>query len=441
MSNADWIEREARVLTAASHRPHDPKFGPVFVRGSGARLWDVEGHDYVDFTCGYSASNFGHAFPPLVEVAARQLQTLTHLTQEPHALRVPLAEKLIRFCGFDEQSSRVHFNSTGARAVETAWKAAYAYRPGRLISLSPSYHGRSLATTALSESAVGISEFVRSDLHKRRGAEEYGYCSACSLGLSFPGCGTKCLDRLIDHLNRDSASVSAVLVEPALGARGYVFPPREYWLRLREVTRATGVTLIADEIQIGLGRAGSRLLSASQGWMADLVVLGKSLGGGIVPISAVVGRGEVLNALPQGSESETFACTPLAAAVAIEVLQQLETGGWIENGARIGERLRAELRTFAERHQINFAVEGQGATAVAEFLAAFPDLASAQKAARRFAEQCSQQRLLVHFSGPLQTRIVLIPPLTATDFEVEDGLKRMNQAFEGTFGLATIPNP
>ena len=228
MSNADWIEREARVLTAASHRPHDPKFGPVFVRGSGARLWDVEGLDYVDFTCGYSASNFGHAFPPLVDIAARQLQTLTHLTQEPHALRAPLAEQLIRFCGFDEQSSRVHFNSTGARAVETAWKAAYAYRPGRLISLSPSYHGRSLATTALSESTVGISDFVRSDLHERRGPEEYGYCSACSLGLSFPSCGTKCLDRLIDHLNRDSASVSAVLVEPALGARGYVFPPREY---------------------------------------------------------------------------------------------------------------------------------------------------------------------------------------------------------------------
>ncbi len=430
MSNAAWIKREEAVLTAASHRAHDPKFGPVYSRGNGSLLWDVEGRDYIDFTCGYSASNFGHAFQPLVSAAARQLQTLTHLTQEPHALRAPLAEQLSKFCGFSPGEAKVHFNCGGSRAIETAWKAAFAFRRGKLISIAPSYHGRSLTTSVLSDTSVGIDGFVAPLFHSRRPETEYGYCAACPLGLEFPHCQVQCLDRLVAHIQAESNTLSAIIVEPALGARGYVFPPADYWLRLREVTRATGVTLIADEIQMGLGRAGAQLLSVSQGWQPDLVVLGKSLGGGIVPISAVVGRSDVMSALPVGSESETFACTPLAAAVALEVLNQLETGGWIEQGARIGERLRCELRRLGEKHAASLVVEGQGAAAVAEFICGTRDLAESQHLARRLAENCSRNRLLVHFSGPRQTRVVLLPPLTTTDAELELGITRLTGAFE-----------
>ena len=205
MSNGQWLEREKAVLTPASHRSHDPKFGPVFCRGLGARLWDVGGEDYIDFTCGYSASNFGHCFPPLVEVARNQLGQLTHLTQEPHVWRAPLAEKLIEICGFEwangQGEAKVHFNASGSRAVETAWKAAFAFRPGRLISLAPGYHGRSLATSALSDSAPGsMLNFVPPSLHQRRAVSEFAYCAACPHNLKFPNCRTRCLDELVDQI-------------------------------------------------------------------------------------------------------------------------------------------------------------------------------------------------------------------------------------------------
>ncbi len=430
MSNAEWLFREKAVLTGASHRLHDPKFGPVFSHGKGAILWDSAGLDYVDFTCGYSATNFGHAFFPLVGAATRQLSILTHLTQEPHILRAPLAVQLVELCGFTQSSSKVHFNATGARAIETAWKAAFEFRPGQLLSISPSYHGRSLATSPLSDSAVGIPDFVASNFHARRPANEFAYCSNCALGLAFPNCATRCLDSLLEHLKAHANAISAVIVEPALGARGYIFPPAEYWLRLREVTRDAGIVMIADEIQVGLGRAGAILLSAKQGWQPDLVVLGKSLGGGIVPISAVIGRSEVLDALPLGSESETFACTPLAAAVAVEVLHQLETGPWIDRGATVGRQLRAALRELALKYVPGLRVEGEGASAVAEFIGCNTDLSVSQKLAWKVAKNCADKRVLVHFTGPHATRIALLPPLTITDNEVEQGIARITAAFK-----------
>jgi 4-aminobutyrate aminotransferase-like enzyme len=434
MTNARWIERENTVLTKAAHRLHDPKFGLVFSHGCGARLWDVEGRNYLDFTCGYSASNFGHGFPPLVEAAHRQLAKLTHLTQEPHVWRAPLAEKLIEVCGFQakigQKQGKVHFNATGSRAVETAWKAARAFRPGRLISLAPSYHGRSLATSPLSDTIATNPDFVPQSLHERRAVSEFAYCAACNYSLKYPDCRTRCLNELVEHIQSNAESISAVIVEPALGARGYIFPPAEFWRRLRHTTTANGVLMIADEIQMGLGRTGSMLLSASQGWQPDLAVLGKSLGGGIVPISAVVGRAEVIDALPVGSESETFACTPLAAAIGLEVLEQLTTGPWVERGCEAGEALRETLEELGKKRTAGLIVEGQGASAVAEFLTDSRTRVEAQELARRVAVNCRDQGLLVHFTGPFATRIVLLPPLTIRQDELREGIERLRRAFE-----------
>lgn len=434
MSNIQALDREKAVLTQASHRTHDPKFGPVFSRGIGARLWDVEGRDYIDFTCGYSASNFGHGFSPLIEVAKNQLSQLTHLTQEPHVWRAPLAERLIEICGFQSESNpngaKVHFNATGSRAVETAWKAARAFRPGSLISISPSYHGRSLATSSLSDTNAQSDDFVPQGSHHRRPSSEYAYCAACPHQLKFPTCKTRCLDELVDFVEGNANTISAVIVEPAVGARGYIFPPSDYWQRLRRITAQVGVLMIADEIQMGLGRTGSMLLSIGQGWQADLVVLGKSLGGGIVPISAVVGRSEVIDALPVGSESETFACTPLAAAIGLEVLQQLTAGPWIERGSEAGSRLRELLRGICESRYAGSTVEGQGASAVVEFIHCGQSLVEAQNLARGIAIACSQAGLLVHFTGPYSTRIVFIPPLTISEEDLSEGMERIVKAFK-----------
>ncbi len=428
------MDLESKMLSKASLRTDDPRFGRVFVRGHGPWLWDADGADYIDFTCGYSASNFGHCFPPLTNAAATQLGVLTHLTQEPHLGRGQLAAELMRFFDLPE-NWRVHFNTTGSRAIETAWKIAYSHRPGQLISLAPCYHGRSLATAAISETRTAIDDFVDKRLIIRMPAEVYPYCANCVFGMTYPCCELRCQRSLLDTIHAHPESISAVVVEPAIGARGYIFPPETYWQELRRVTRCYGIAMIADEIQVGLGRCGAKLLSAHQGWQADLIVLGKSLGGGIVPISAVLGRDELLDRLPVGTESETFACTPLSAAVAIEVLHQLDQGPWIARGAAIGQQLRNWCTSIPDSLPAfrGLQVDGIGAVATLEFLhcdAWRSESTSPQNIAWRVAHACANRGLLVHFTGPQQSRIVMLPPLTIENDELEEGHSRLKRGLQ-----------
>ncbi|MCA9133040.1 MAG: aspartate aminotransferase family protein [Planctomycetales bacterium] len=447
---AKWLDRFRAVHPQAACRDHDPKFGPVFVRGQGARLWDVAGQDYLDLTCGYSAANFGHAFAPLVAAAERQLRQLTHLTGEPHAARIELAERLIELLEIPARFSKVMFNVSGARAIETAWKAALAYRPGKLLTLGPCFHGRSLATSSLSNASASRDWGVvqREQIVHR---QEYPYCAACVHQLSYPSCHLHCVQALWAMIRHSAADLSAVLVEPAIGARGYIFPPPTFLQQLRRVTAEEGILLIADEVQTALGRCGDWLLSRQQGWQPDLLVLGKSLGGGIAPLSAVVGRGDVLECLPAGSESETFAGSPLATAVALEVLRQLQHGGWMQRGVQLGQALRdglaEELAQLPARpaeagHALvqgsmvqDGMVQGQAATCIVEFassgaVTSEPLLHRAQRRAKQFAQACQRQRLLVHFSGPLATRVVLLPPLTLSDEELSEVQRRLQRAVQ-----------
>ncbi len=439
-TNRDWMERHAQALAGAVGRPHDPRFGTVFVRGKGARLWDVEGREYLDLTCGYSAANFGHTFAPLIEAAQASLQQIGHLTGDAHPAKIELAEQLIELCGFtggvrraESSAGAVIFNATGARGIETAWKAAVTYRPGKLLVLSPGFHGRSIATSAISAtSRVGPKLDPAS--FQVEPAERYPYCGRCPLGLEYPRCDIACGEALWGMLRQRAAEYSAVLVEPALGARGYVFPPSEFFQRLRGVTQATGMLMIADEIQTGLGRCGGWLLSQRQGWQPDIVVLGKSLGGGVVPLSAVVGRAAVLNAIPSGAESETFAATPLACAVALQVLAELRDRPWIARGEAIGAALRQGFAQHGQRAAWGIEqVEGVGAVCALEFARGplakglrqaeshcdgLKQRVAPELAARSLAEAMFRAGLLVHLTGPESTRIVLLPPLTLTDAEL-----------------------
>lgn len=427
--SSEWLSRFRKVHPRAAARDHDPKFGRVYVRGAGARLWDVEGHDYIDLTCGYSAANFGQAFPPLIEAATRQLQILTHLTGDLHTSRIALAERLLDVFEWPRETSQVMFNATGARAIETAWKAAVAFRPGKIMTIGPAFHGRSLATLAL---GPAIPQLPSNPLDKHvlcRASAEYPYCAACPLKLHYPSCDLQCVSHVLNTISDQAHQISAVLVEPAIGARGVIVPPAELFQRLRRITRQHGILLIADEIQTGLGRFGHLSLSKGQGWQPDLLVLGKSLGGGLVPISAVLGRSDVLESLVIGSESETFAASPLATAVAEEVLEQLTHGPWIERGARLGDTLRTFTRElfqqpgWAGSHPHNTLVEGQGACCVIEF--GFPNAPRA----RHFADACVEQHLLTQLTGPGLTRVAMMPPLTMTEEELSTTCARLQLAF------------
>lgn len=413
-------------------RSHDPHAHLVFVRGSGHQLWDSNGRPYIDFIGGYSALNFGHAHPRLVGAANDQLLKLSFCTGANSHLRAELEQllagvvsesSLIRSLPPDANDGNEHLlrptltsekkllkvwlSSTGARAVEVAWKIAVANRSGNLMRFDLSYHGRSLAT-------AHISDTNRSDALLGFPYPLINNIEPDSL-IPFPRCGSQCDGLCMEcdssiavatrWLERNSQSTSAVILEPAIGARGYYFACSKYYRRLIRLVRTYDLLVISDEVQMGLGRLGSLVASHAEGWFPDLVVFGKSLGGGIAPISAVVGDAKLMDQLPNGIESETFGANPLACRVAIEVLSMLDDKVFLEQVRINGQRFRQSLRSGLPN---KCTVDGIGMCSVVDL-----SLFGHDSIDTSWQWVCGlrEQGLLVHLTGTHRNRIAIIPPL------------------------------
>lgn len=323
------------------HLAHN--YHPLPVRiasGEGAWVRDVAGIEYLDFLAGYSALNFGHRHPALVAAAHAQLDrlTLTSRAFEHDGLGL-FADRLAGLIGplvvnaaeaADGPGTLVLPMNTGAEAVETAVKAVRKWGHERrgvpdgtatIVVASGNFHGRT--TTVVSFST---------DDDARRGFGPY------TPGFRVVPYGdADAVAAAIDH------TTVAVLLEPIQGEAGVVVPPVDYLPSVRAVCDAAGVLLVADEIQSGLGRTGTTLACEVVGVRPDLVCLGKALGGGIVPVSAVVGRADVLGVLTPGTHGSTFGGNPLATAVGLAVIDLLATGEMQARAARLGGRMHARL--------------------------------------------------------------------------------------------------
>lgn len=434
MDSVKWLERHRRVIAGTMRRDYDPQHTVVIQNGQGARVWDVDGKEYIDLTCGYSVTNLGHKPEAVLQAATEQLGRLAHLTGRIHPSQVELAELLLEVTRPSNQREdrQVVFNSTGSRAIETAMVAAQAVRPGRVLSVSPTFHGKSIGTQVHSLVARPSSENCAPTFDStsiRRPPDEYPYCGRCPLNTTFPACSLACSQPLFDFIHQNASDISALLIEPILGARGYIEPPTEYFHRLSDLADQHGILTITDGVQSGLGRCGAWLCSQQQGWTPDLVVLGKSLGAGIVPISAVLGRSEILSALAGQQVSETFAGSPFACSVGLATLQHLRDANVIAWGANVGKELRREAkRIFVENASSKAPwIEGRGCVCALEF--AYENAPHAQQHAREFTQACTSAGLLVHWSGPIErTRVVLLPPLNLTASELEETVLRLKQA-------------
>jgi ornithine--oxo-acid transaminase len=297
--------------------------------GDGAWVTDVDGKRYLDCLAAYSAVNFGHGHPALVAAAKDQLDRITLTSRAFNNDRLaPFATALAALAGKD----MVIPMNTGAEAVESGIKVARAwgYRvkgvtPGRanIIVAEGNFHGRT--TTIISFST---DESARADF----GPFTPGF-------VVVPYGDADALEAAIDE------NTVAVLLEPIQGEAGIVIPPADYLPRVREITTRLNVLFIADEIQSGLGRTGATFQCDNVGVVPDLYLLGKALGGGIVPVSAVVGNADILGVLNPGEHGSTFGGNPLAAAVGSAVVALLETGEMQERarmlGAHLTERLEA----------------------------------------------------------------------------------------------------
>ncbi|GEL95070.1 ornithine--oxo-acid transaminase [Cellulomonas composti] len=305
----------------------------TLVSGEGAWVVDDEGRRYLDLLAGYSALNFGHRHPALVAAAHAQLDRLT-LTSRAfgHDLLEPFARALVGLVGplLAGDDALVVPMNTGAEAVETAVKTArkWGYEVkgvpadrATIVVAAGNFHGRTTTIVSFSDDPDARAGF----------------------GPFTPGFRVVPYDDVAALRDAVDETTVAVLLEPVQGERGVVVPSRDYLPAVRTVCDEAGVLLVADEIQSGLGRTGYTLACERWGVRPDLVTLGKALGGGIVPVSALVGRADVLGVLTPGTHGSTFGGNPLACAVGLAVIDLLSTGeiqaAARERGAALGRRL------------------------------------------------------------------------------------------------------
>ena len=336
-ATAELIDRE-RTFGA---RNYDP-LPVVLARGEGSWLVDVDGHRYLDLMSAYSAVSFGHAHPRIVGALIAQAQRLGVTSRAYHNDRLPqLLERLARLTGLD----RALPANGGAEAVETAIKAARKWghkvkgiAEGRaeVIGCEGNFHGRTITACGLSTEPQYRDGF---------GPFPPGL-------LTIPYGDADALARAI------TPRTAAFLVEPIQGEGGIVVPPPGYLAQCARICRDRRVLLICDEIQTGLGRTGRLLASEHDGVAPDGVILGKALGGGLLPVSAFVATNDVMQVFAPGDHGSTFGGNPLAAAVALAALDVLEDEKLVERSAELGAWLLAELQDL--RSSVVRDVRGRG---------------------------------------------------------------------------------
>lgn len=317
-----------RIETYAAHNYHPL---PVAITsGSGAWLTDVDGNRYLDFLSAYSAVNFGHCNPHLVQVATEQLGRLAITSRAVYADNLgPFLEALTTLCG---KQMALPMN-TGVEAVESALKIArkWGYQvkgvpegSASIIVMDGNFHGRTISVVSFSSDSVATNEF---------GPFTPGF-------VAVPFGDLDALAAAIDE------TTVAILVEPIQGEAGVITPPPGYLAAVRELATRHRVLMIADEIQSGLGRTGTTFYCEQAGVVPDLYLLGKALGGAILPISAVVGDAEVMGVLRPGEHGSTFGGNPLAAAVGLAVVELLQTGEMQARSRELGAHLHARLQAL-----------------------------------------------------------------------------------------------
>ncbi|MFI1420362.1 ornithine--oxo-acid transaminase [Streptomyces sp. NPDC020731] len=389
-TSAELIGAEEPVL---AHNYHP--LPVVVARAEGAWVEDVEGRRYLDMLAGYSALNFGHRHPALIEAAHRQLDRLTLTSRAFHNDRLAeFAERLAALTGLD----MVLPMNTGAEAVESGIKVArkWAYDVkgvpadrATIVVAADNFHGRTTTIVSFSTDEVARAGF---------GPFTPGF-------RVVPYNDLAALEAAVDE------TTAAVLIEPVQGEAGVIIPDDGYLAGVRELTRRAGCLFIADEIQSGLGRTGRTLAVEHESVVPDVVLLGKALGGGIVPVSAVVARREVLQVLRPGEHGSTFGGNPLAAAVGTAVVELLETGEFQRRAAELGGILREGLESLLGRGVVGFRSRG---------LWAGVDVDPALGTGREVSEHLMREGILVKDTHGSTIR--LAPPLTVTAEELQSAL-------------------
>ncbi|QWF83904.1 4-aminobutyrate--2-oxoglutarate transaminase [Amycolatopsis sp. CA-230715] len=401
---------------------------PVFVtQAGGGVVVDVDGNSFIDFGSGIAVTTVGNAAPRVVERAAEQLARFTHtcFLVNPYESYVEVCEKLNRLAPVPGEK-RTFLVNTGAEAVENAVKIARA-ATGRtgIVVFDHGYHGRTLLTMSMTAKNApykqGFGPFAP-EVHRAPMAYPYRWRG------DRERCAEEAATALADLLDRQvgAENVAAVVVEPIQGEGGFIVPPPGFLPAVAEICAARGILLIADEVQTGIARTGTLFACEHEGIRPDLLVTAKGLGGGL-PLGAVTGRAELMDAVPPGGLGGTFSGNPVACEAALGVFDEIERHDLVRRAGEIDRIMRPVLEDLAERYPFVGDVRGRGAMQAIEIVRG-PDGTPDPARTAEISGRCHRDGLLTLTAGSHGNVLRFLPPLSIPDSLLAEGLEVLAKA-------------
>ena len=421
LTNAALFARREAAIPRGVGQSHQ-----IFIaRGENAEIWDVEGRRFIDFAGGIAVLNTGHRHPAVIQAVKDQLDRYTHtcfqvLAYEPY---IELAERINAKAPGDF-AKKTLFLTSGSEAVENAIKIARAAtKRSGVICFAGGYHGRTLLTLAMTGKVApyktGFGPFPAEIFHAAFPNALHGVTVDDSMASV----------EAIFKNDIEASRVAAIIIEPVQGEGGFHVAPPELLQRLRTLCDSYGILLIVDEIQTGAGRTGTWFAVEQSGVAPDLITMAKSMAGGF-PISAVVGRAEVMDAAAPGGLGGTFAGSPVACAAALAVMDVFEKENLLQRSRDVGQRLSAGLKAMAARHACIGDVRGLGAMVAIELFKNGDVKQPDADLAKRIATDAAARGLILLTCGNYGNVIRILVPLTASDALLDEGLAIMAACFD-----------
>ena len=393
-------EKEIMALADENIMNTYKRFPIVLVKGSGVKVWDVNGKEYLDFVAGIAVCNLGHSHPQVIAAVKEQLENLTHVSNlyytEPQA-------QLARLLVENSFADKVFFCNSGAEANEAAIKLARKYAhenmgPDKfeLITMKDSFHGRTMATIT----ATGQEKF------------QFGFTPLLEGFTYVPFNDLQALEARISN------KTCGIMVEPIQGEGGVNIPDTQYLARMREICDRHGILLIVDEVQTGMGRTGELFAYEHSGIKPDIMTLAKALGNGF-PIGAMLATNKIAKAFIPGNHASTFGGSPLAMAAANATVKTMLQEGILEHCRKMGDYFLLQLKKLQQQHKIIKEVRGKGLMLAAQLNIEGGDIVN----------ECLQRRLLIISAGGKTLRFV--PPLIITTQDIDQATKVLDEVMEG----------
>jgi 4-aminobutyrate aminotransferase/(S)-3-amino-2-methylpropionate transaminase len=419
----EWMEaRRKYVCRGPFHST------PIFVdHAKGSSFVDVDGNTFLDFSCGIGVTNFGHCPDEIVNAiktqADRYLHTSFNIVPYPEYVEV---SRLLAEAAPGNYEKKTLLVNTGAEAVENAIKIAKSYtKRNSVVCFDHAYHGRTyMAMTLTAKTKPYKHSFgaMNSDVYRFPFPYEYRWNSNGDVSEE---CFKIFTDNLVSQISPDA--VAAVILEPVQGEGGFIVTPKKFMQKLREFCSQHGIVLICDEVQTGFGRTGKVFASEHYGIAPDLITSAKGLAGGL-PIAAVVGRAEMMDAPMDGGLGGTFSGNPLSCVAALEVFKMIKKGDVLKNTEMITSVLESYLNNFKDKYSCVGDVRGLGPMRAIELVKDKASKEPNKEMTGAITKECYENGLVVLSAGTYGNVLRLLVPLTISKSDLDEGMAILEKA-------------